>query len=183
MLNKKLFWALLALAITLVSFTICHMYGPFMGKVVDAEIGEPIKGTVVLIAFYTKAYTVGGWSWSFADAAETLTDGNGEFLLPQKFVYSFRALSIWDKDCQISIFKPGFGAYPNHPLAISVPKLQKSMFIPEDEYIIFHLPKLVTREEREENLLNISIPGGTTNDKMTLLLKLQHEEHKYVFGP
>ena len=182
MSNKKLFITLAAVAITFLTCTIAKMYGPFTGKVVDAATGEPIQEAVVLIAFYTKSATVGGWSWSFADAIETLTDGNGDFYLPQKLVYSIRALAFWDKECVISIFKPGYGAFPNHPKVFSIPKLRKSIIIPENEYISFYLPKLTTSKERKENILYIEMPGGITNDKMTLLLRMKKEERRYLFG-
>ncbi len=154
-----------------------------MGKVVDAETGEPIKGAVVLIAFYTKAYTVGGWSGSFADTAETLTDSNGEFRLPTKFVFSFRSLAVWDKKSRISIFKPGYGAYPLHPKTFRVPNLPNSLIIPENNHITFYLPKLLTLDERKENLSCIRMPVGATDDKMMKLLEMENEEYKYLYGP
>ena len=183
MSNKKLFMTIAALAITFLSCTIAEMYGPFMGKVVDAKTGEPINGAVVLIAFYTKAYTLGGWSGSFADTAETLTDGNGEFRLPTKFVFSFRFLAVWDEKSHISIFKPGYGAYPLHPKTFCLPKLPNSMIIPENYYITFYLPQLPTTDERRENLSNIRMPVGATDDKMMKLTEMENEEYKYLYGP
>ena len=183
MLRKKLFWALLALAIAFASCTICHTYGPFMGKVVDAKTGLPIKGAVVLIGFHTMAITPGGWSWSFADAIETTTDDKGEFRIPPKFVNSFRIFAVWDDDCKLSIFKPGFGAFPEHPQTFCEPNLNRARIIPENEYVTYYLPKLHTLEEREKNLMKISVPGGITTDKMQRLRKMEREEYKYVFGP
>lgn len=156
--------------------TITHKFGPFLGKVVDAETGEPIGGAVILIGFNTKGGTFGGTVWQFADAVEVLTDAKGEFRLPSKRVTLFRAMSSWDNECSVSIFKPGYGAYPRHSKTFCVPNLERSWFIPENEYITFFLPKLLTIEERRENLFNIETPGGITIDKMPNLRKLEDEE-------
>ncbi len=182
-MDKKLFRIFILWAVLVICCTFCRFYGPFSGKVADAETGQPIRGAVVLIGFYTKSPSVGGMVWSFADAVEILTDENGEFQLPLEFVYSFQAFAVWEDDCEVSIFKPSYGAYPMHPKVFCTPNLQNSMVIPEKEYITFHLPRLATRQEREENLMNIWSPGGITSDKMTMLKKLEDEEYAYVFGP
>jgi hypothetical protein len=166
--------------VALCGCTITHEFGPFMGKVVDAETGDPIAGAAVLIGFYTKGDSVGGWVYRFADAVETLTDDKGEFHFSPKRLTLFRTMSIWDKRCRISIFKPGYGAYPNNSETFSVPILTPSRFIPENERITFHLPRLLTLEERMENLYNIENPAGITNDKMPNLQKLESEERVNV---
>jgi hypothetical protein len=99
--------------------TITHEFGPFMGKVVDAETGEPIEGAVILIVFSIESSSLGGSVNSFADAIETLTDAQGEFKFTPKRINFFKMNASWDDDCQVSIFKPGYGAYPGHRQAYS----------------------------------------------------------------
>lgn len=53
--------------------------GPYKGKVVDAETGQPIEGVVILGAWYKEIATAAGGVSSFYDAAETVSDRNGEF--------------------------------------------------------------------------------------------------------
>jgi hypothetical protein len=120
--------------------TITHEFGPFMGKVVDAETGEPIEGAVVLIVFSIESSSLGGSVNSFADAIETLTDAQGEFKFTPKRINFFKMNASWDDDCQVSIFKPGYGAYPGHQQAYSSWKKKQSRLIPEDEYITYYLP-------------------------------------------
>jgi hypothetical protein len=130
--------------------TITHEFGPFMGKVVDAETGEPIEGAVILIVFSLESSSLGGSVNSFADAIETLTDAQGEFKFTPKRINFFKMNASWDDNCQVSIFKPGYGAYPGHHQAYSSWNKKQSRLIPEDEYITYYLPKLATIEERKK---------------------------------
>jgi hypothetical protein len=176
-MRDKAFLVLLAALVTAISgCTITHRFGPFSGKVVEAETGEPIEGAVVLIAFYTEGFSVGGPVYRFADAVEALTDAKGEFYFPPRRVTLYRSMSIWDNECRISIFKPGYGAYPKNSKTFSVPNLEQSRFIPENERITFHLPKLLTLEEKKENLYKVENPAGIPNDKMQNLRRLEDEE-------
>ena len=171
-----------ALLMVTTGCTVTHEFGPFMGKVVDVETGEPIEGAVVLIGFHTKSGSVGGTVYRFADAIETLTDAKGEFRLPPKRVNLFRGMSIWDDDCQVSIFKPGFGAYPGHRQAQSSWEHKHARIIPENEYVTYYLPKLENFEERKKNLITLESPGSITNDKMPNFQRLVNEESDSVFG-
>ena len=183
MRDKAVLVLLVALVMVMVTSgcTITHQFGPFSGTVVEAETGEPIEGAVVLIGFYTKGNSVGGWVYRFADAVEALTDAKGEFHFPPKRVTLYRSMSIWDKRCRISIFKPGYGAYPNNSKTFSVPNLEQSRFIPENERITFHLHKLLTLAKRKENHYKIETPGGITNDKMPNLRKLIDKDSETIF--
>lgn len=160
--------------------TITHKFGPFMGKVVDADSGEPIEGVVVLIAFSIEISSVGGTVYSFADAVEMLTDAQGEFKFALKRVNLFKVMSSWSDDHQVSIFKPGYGAYPGHFQAYSSWKHKHSRIIPENEYITYYLPKLATIEEKKKNLFNVPGPAGIPNDKMPILHRLISEERVNV---
>ena len=180
MRDKAVLVLLVALMMVTTGCTITHKFGPFSGKVVEAETGEPIEGAVVLIAFYTEGFSVGGPVYRFADAVEALTDAKGEFNFPPRRVTLYRSMSIWDNECNISIFKPGYGAYPNNPKTFSDSEYKRSHIIPEKEHITFHLPKLLTFEERYKNLMNIEKPAGITNDKMPNLRRLESDERVVV---
>lgn len=156
--------------------TFTHKFGPYSGQVVDAETGEPIEGAVVLIGFHTKSSSVGGWVHRFADAFEVLTDTNGEFRLYPKRVTSFRAMSIWDKHCDVTIFKPGYGVYPGNKKAFGEPSYSPSWSLPEGIHVTFHLPKLLTIKEKIINLHLIMEPAGIKPEKMELLRKLENQE-------
>lgn len=171
---------LAAVVMAISGCTITHKFGPYMGTVVDAQTGEPIEGAVVLIGFHTKGNSVGGWVHEFADAVEVLTNANGEFKLHPKHITLFRAMQIWDKDCNLTIFKPGYGTYPWNSGTYSNPDYTPGWSLPEDKHITFYLPKLLTIEERKKNLGDIMAPAGITNDKMPNLLRLESEERVNV---
>jgi len=56
--------------------------GPYQGKVADAATKEPIEGVVILAHWYKDIPTVAGAVSRYYDVQETVTDENGEFLIP-----------------------------------------------------------------------------------------------------
>jgi len=53
--------------------------GPYEGRILDAETGQPIEGVVVLGVWNTEMATPAGATHKFYDAKETVTDKNGDF--------------------------------------------------------------------------------------------------------
>ena len=182
MRNTLILMAMIALVLAVEGCTITQKFGPFYGKVVDAETGDPIQGAVVAIWFSTKSPSMGGTVWRFADAVETITDAKGEFRISSQRINLFRMMATWDDDYRISIFKPGYGAYPGNSNTYSSLKKKRSFSIPEDEYIIFNLPKLSIIKERKENLFDIEEPAGIdfNINKIPNLRRLESEERLNV---
>ena len=58
-------------------------YGPYCGKVVNAETKAPIEGAAILVVFYSSEPSTAGSTSRYADAFETFTDKNGEFRIPE----------------------------------------------------------------------------------------------------
>ncbi len=87
--------AFMALA-SLAGCTITNSFGPYHGKVVDAETDQPIEGAAILIVFYTEAYTPAGFKSRFVDAVEAMTDSNGDFEVPALRAWIFRVPHRWD---------------------------------------------------------------------------------------
>lgn len=56
--------------------------GPYKGRVIDAETGQPIEGVVVLGEWSKGLMTPAGTVHSYYDVAETVTDKNGDFEIP-----------------------------------------------------------------------------------------------------
>lgn len=156
--------------------TISHKYGPYKGRVVDKETGEPIEGAVVFIRFFTLfQLSPGGPTSKLADAVEILTDQNGEFEIPRQRINTFRVFHGWDKYAPVIIFKPGYGAYPGHPG--TEPHFGMAGSIPEDEFVIIKLPKLKTREERVRNLGYISFTSDVPYEKWRNLFEYRNIEN------
>lgn len=176
MRNISILLAIMTLILFMEGCAITHKFGPFHGKVVDAEKEEPIEGAVVAVWFNTESTTLGGRVWQVADAVETVTNANGEFIIPPHRINLFRIMAWWDDECRVSIFKPGYGAYPRNKKTYSSLKKERSFWIPEDEYIIVHLPKLISIKERKENLIDVMGPSDIDIDKIKNLRRLKSEE-------
>lgn len=163
---------LIFIALLLSGSAVTHEYGPYMGKVINKETGEPISGAAVLLVFYTEGiYAVR----SYAGAMETLTDTNGEFSFSEKRIFTLHPFNKWWPYCHVTIYKPGYGSFPEHKE--SGPKFSYSYSIPENEYYTVQLPKLETLEERKNNFLALpSIPSR----KMENLIRLQSEERRNI---
>jgi len=156
-----------------------HSDGPYKGKVIDLETGEPIEGAVV----------AGVWVLEFnftpfCDAKETVTDKNGEFILPKASCFTLWPLAEMTR-LDIIVFKPGFLAYP--PLGATfeerkarMPGLTGDEFKNKNQYNIIKLGKPKTKEERQLTYDHASGPF-TLNEalkKLPILLRLVNEEGK-----
>jgi hypothetical protein len=149
---KYLFVALfviIALPLT-TGCAVTNKYGPYYGKVIDAETKEPLEGAAVLIVYKTEQYGLAGAVSHYEDAQEMLTDKNGEFKIPSMRVSTFRILSSWEKYPEVRIFKPGYGCYPMHKDA--TPDFDYGS-LPSEKFVTIELPN-VKKEARDERLRN-----------------------------
>ena len=60
-------------------FAVVRKDGPYEGRVIDVDTGEPIEGVVVLGVWYKQHPGSGGAVSEYYDAMETVTDKKGEF--------------------------------------------------------------------------------------------------------
>lgn len=168
--------------IVLTCFSGCfHSDGPYRGKVVELNTGNPIEGAVV----------AGQWEIDqfpnlqrICESKETLTDKNGEFELPAAWCFSGIPFVTLYKPWVV-VFKPGYLGYP--PLGASqddrksyMPDFTGDEFKKRKEYSTIKLGKPKTRTERE---FTVSHPAGLFHDsdiyaKLPTLLKLINEERR-----
>jgi hypothetical protein len=158
-----------------------HSDGPYRGKVIDLETGEPIEGAVVagtweLYILYIKP--------SFCDAEETITDKNGEFVLPKASCFTLWPLAKM-RNLHFIVFKPGYLGYP--PLGATfeerkdrMPGITGEEFRDEKQYNIIKLGRPKTRMERELTFGYANSPFGFDEaiDSLPTLIKLVNEEAK-----
>jgi len=160
-----------------------HSDGPYRGKVVDLETGEPIEGAVVAGAWVLEFNFT-----PFCDAKETVTDKNGEFLLPKASCFTLWPLAQMGR-LDIIVFKPGYLGFP--PLGYTfedrkarMPDFTGEEFKNRNQYYIIKLGKPKTREERE---LTYDHAGLFTFDetfkKLPKLLRLRNEERRNLGLP
>ena len=164
--------------ITLLSgCSICHTYGPFMGKVVEKENGKPIEGALVMMHFVKEGFGMAASYSSYEKWVQVMTDGDGEFIIPAKTIWNPGFLEWWDESGYIMIFKPGYGYYSTRE---SEPLLTPDDTIPPNEHIVIKLPKLETREERRSNL---DMQPFIVPDKMKKYYELKNKELKTLGLP
>ena len=174
---KMIFFGLFVVLIGLValSSSIVHKFGPYTGRVVDLENEKPIEGAAVLIVFYTKGpFSVS----SYADAVEAVTDKNGEFRIPWQLAITFHPLSSWEPYGYVTIFRPGYGVYPDHDDV--TPMFVPNGMIPKKHYVTFKLPELKTKEEQKKNLPGGPPSGEMPKKKVKHFLKLIAEERQAI---
>ncbi len=132
----------LSIALTILlassSCAIYHHYGPYYGKLVDAETKQPLEGAVILADYYTWLYaSPGGPAVYFLDAQEAVSDKNGGFRIPSLNAFAFRPLSTFNSEPGITIFKPRYKCYDGQLI--------------EDQYQTIELRELKSTKERIRN--------------------------------
>ena len=154
-------------------------FGPYSGKIVDSETGEPIEGAVVFIQFSTKVYgSPGGPQYRTVNAIEALTNANGDFQIPRRKYPPGNQLiyARWLNHGQVIIFKPSYGVYPGHE-GTSIVSSTTNGALPENEFVTIRLPQLTSVEERIRNLDNTSyVSAEVAEDKQKHLIRLRNIE-------
>jgi len=158
-----------------------HSAGPYKGKVVDLETGEPIEGAVVAGVWGLEF----GFTKGFCDAKEVLTDKRGEFTLPKAWCFDPSPFAGIGE--HIIVFKPGYLGYP--PLGSSPEEREtrwpgfqgQELFKDTKQYNIIKLGRPKTRWERENTLADAGSSFATFDEsfkKLPILLKMVNEERR-----
>lgn len=148
-------------------------FGPFRGKILDADTKEPIEGVVVFVEWRQIHFFAGS---TFYDAQETLTDKNGEFHIPGIWVLNpWRHFGV---DAILIVYKSGYRA-------ISTGAFRRWKEInPELDYVlkvedwkpVIVLKRAINVDERWKNV-GYADPGSDIPDeKMKLLMKEINKE-------
>lgn len=157
--------------------------GPYKGKVIELDTGVPIEGAVVAGSWYIEV--MAGWP-SFCDAKETVTDKNGEFVLPRAWCISFWPIASLSMPGNVVVFKPGYLAYP--PLGANNEERRYYMpdwgnpplFEEKRQYNLVNLGKPKTQQEREFTLWDAEyiLSSFDAYKRLPMLLELVDKEHR-----
>jgi hypothetical protein len=165
---KKISLLLIVGMFLLIPATGCYAKGPWKGKIIDSETKQPLEGAAVVAVWY-KAYAgPAGTTDVFLDASEAVTNKDGEFEITSK---SFLSVPLVRdvKGPFFTMFKPGYGSYPEFQVNIKAPNLTAMEYF-QTKGAVVELPKLKTRKERLDTLDSIHLfnPGGKTPNLMRL---------------
>lgn len=158
---------------------VTNKFGPYMGKVVDAETEKPIEGAVVFMECSSLSPTLAGSQYHYIDAKEVLTNSKGEFYIELR-VNTLRPGHFWERP-KFIIFKPGYGVYPDYPGSSSDITIKDApSFFPENKFVTIRLPKLLTKNERKNNLSNTYTGLEVPYKNKEKLYRLVNEERSHL---
>lgn len=156
-------------------------FGPYQGKVIDAETKDPIEGAVVFVEWYEVHFFAGS---TFIDAQETLTDKNGEFYLSG--IWIFNPWKRLGSEGRLVIYKSGYQAIETgawKKWKTFEPPLWYVLKIEEGKPV-FIVKEMLDPEERRKNIPGEpSVPDGKYHHlkkKWTLLRKEINKERKLL---
>jgi hypothetical protein len=177
-LGCKQFRLFLVTAIFLAS-TGCVSYGrvdgPYEGKVIDAQTGQPLEGAVVFGVWEKANPGAGGASHTYYDCREVLTDNNGEFKIPGLGMMLLSNI----EEMNITIFKAGYeqlGPRTWHSLRLS----KKGYIQWEGNKPMIRL-KALSMEERWKR--GIDMPSTPNNKLRRLFIKETNKEMIQIGRP
>ena len=101
-------WAWLILVVVLAAGcrTGPEQWGPFRGRIIDAETGRPIAGAHFMVSWERDNPNPVHWTQSFYDAQETVTDAEGRFEIP----YERRFVTALVAEPRFRVFAAGYVA-------------------------------------------------------------------------
>jgi hypothetical protein len=139
--------------------------GPYEGRVINANTGEPIEGVVVLGKWSREHITPGGAVSEYYDARETVTDKNGEFYIPGQGLLIASNVTPMN----VLIFKAGYEYLETTWLGLKVDGILRQRVTWEGDKAIISLKKL-TMEERKKRGSPPDPPTEAEFEKVRLLL-------------
>jgi hypothetical protein len=143
-------------------------WGPFRGRLVDVETGEPIAGAAVLVVWYEMIPSPVQTNQRFYDAREAVTDADGGFEIPRRSppFFTFRV-----RLAGVTYFAPGYVA---HSEVVTPPGGQRFV-----DPTVVRMRRLKTREELREK--SRSRPSLVPDEKMPGFLKAIEREDTMIY--
>jgi hypothetical protein len=137
-----------------------EQWGPFRGRMVDAESGSPIAGAHFMVSWERDNPNPVHWTQSFYDAQEAITDADGRFEIPRHT----RFFPLLVREPRFGAFAPGYSAESEKLVSPG-----GRLYVDET---VLRMRRLQTRRERCARL-----PAGPSIDaskKVTLFYRAVH---------
>jgi len=144
--------------------------GPYKGRVIDAQTGQPVEGAVAHGTWSRIHFVPTGSSSEYYDSYEVLTDGNGEFRIPGKGLLVFSNID----DMTLTIFKTGYKQWhPNNWSGLRDWKSDDTLTWDEFGVGTFKLKRMTMEERRKRG---VTMPDFAPHHKHKLLIKERNRE-------
>jgi hypothetical protein len=167
--------AILAAVPVLAGGWLVYYDGPYTGKVIDAETGQPIEGAAVLGIWRLEVYGGMEVQLKYLGAREAVTDKDGYFDVPKVVGFYWWPLARLGKP-RFTIFKPGYDSYPPS-LPIITPLFTEEDYQRRLEYQIKYLTEINTRQI---NIIRLNTSDGQQERKWVVtnitLVSIQDNE-------
>lgn len=161
---KKIVAAALSLCLFICSGCVSMLRydGPYKGRVIDAQTGQPVEGAVAHGTWSRIHFVPTGSSSEYYDSYEMLTDKNGEFKIPGQ---GLLVLSNID-DMSLTIFKAGYKQWrPNNWSGLRDWKSDDSLTWDESGVGTFKMRKMTLEERRQRG---VTMPFGPSKSQKLL---------------
>jgi hypothetical protein len=146
--------------------------GPFRGRVVDADTGQPLVGAAVVAAwFLEQPLAVHGTATAY-DVVEVLTDDKGEFMVPHQ---THVTLVGSVNEPRITIYMSGYGPFPWSQRAPTGEALRDAF----QEPTVIELVRGSTREKRLEYLDRAWV-SGVSEEAIPNFVRLLNDERQLL---
>ena len=141
--------------------------GPYEGRVIDAETGEPIERVIVLGTWCKEHITPGGAVSEYYDARETVTNRNGEFSVPGQGILIASNVT----PLNVLIFKAGYEYLQTTWLGLKVDGILRQRVKWEGNKAIIPLKTSTMDERRTDLLYPPTPPTEAPLSKVKLMLR------------
>jgi hypothetical protein len=144
--------------------------GPYRGKVIDANTGQPLAGAAVVAAWFLDHPLAVHGTARAAHVIEVLTDAQGEFAIP-RWTQVTPIGSM--EEPRFTIYFPGYGPFLGFQRAPKGEPLASAF----DKYTVVELVRGETLEKRRE-YLGWALPFGVTEEEVPNVYRLINIESK-----
>jgi hypothetical protein len=149
--------------------------GPYRGRVIDADTGQPLAGAVVVARWFLEhPLAVHGTATAY-DVDEVLTDDQGGFVIPRR-THATLVGSI--QEPRFTIYALGYGPYPGFHRAPTGEAMETAF----RDVTVVELVQGKTPKERS-NYMGWALPMGVTEEQVPTLYRLINLESKSLGLP
>ena len=144
--------------------------GPYRGKVIDADTGQPLVGAAVVAAWFLDHPLAVHGTARASHVVEVLTDAQGEFAIPR---WTQISLVGSMEEPRFTIYSPGYGPFLGFQRAPKGEALASAF----QTYTVVELVRGETREKRRE-YLGWALPFGVSEEEVPNVYRLINIESK-----